>query len=233
MVTAADKKKLPRGIRNNNPGNIRDGNDKWQGLSKTDTDPEFCVFDAPTWGIRALAVLLINYQDKHKLRTVRAIINRWAPPNENNTDAYVNSVARAVDVEPDDRLDLHEYRYLCPIVEAIIRHENGAGPKSTPNTWYDRDVIDTALQRAGVVPKAETVEKVPVTKETVAATGTAGLGAAQIADVAPQVINAIDSQQDHLSSGSYVRLFIGVATIALAIYIAYAQVKKHQQGVVA
>jgi phosphotransferase system glucose/maltose/N-acetylglucosamine-specific IIC component len=74
---------------------------------------------------------------------------------------------------------------------------------------------------------------VPVTKETVAATGTAGLGVAQIADVAPQVITALDSQQDHLSSGSYVRMFIGIATIAVAVYIAYSQVKKHQAGVVA
>ena len=76
-------------------------------------------------------------------------------------------------------------------------------------------------------------DKLPVTKETVAATGTGALGVAQIADVAPQVIAALDSQQDHLSSGSIVRILIGVATIGLAIMIAYAQVKKHQAGVVA
>ena len=230
MTTTAS---LPRGIRNNNPGNIRDGNDKWQGLSAIDNDASFAVFDDPTWGIRALAVTLVTYQDKHKLRSVRGIISRWAPPNENNTIAYVNQVANACHVAADETIDVHQYEIMAPLVEAIIRHENGQGPKSTLNTWYDRSTIDTALQRAGIVKKASVVAEVPVTKETIAATTTAGLGVAQIADVAPQVIAALDSQQEHLSSGSYVRMFIGVATVAVAVIIAYSQVKKHQNGVVA
>ena len=80
---------------------------------------------------------------------------------------------------------------------------------------------------------AVVADKVPVTKEVVAATGTAVIGAAQIADAAPAVIQAVESQQDHLTSGSYVRIAIGLATIALAVYTAYVQVKKHQSGVVA
>jgi len=223
----------PRGIRNNNPGNIRDSNDKWQGLARIDNDDQFSVFEDATWGIRALASILITYQDRHKLRTIRTIIGRWAPPVENDTGAYVNAVALACGVAADQYIDLHKYEVLCPLVEAIIRHENGKGPKATLNTWYDRATIDAGLSKAGVVKKADVVASVPVTKETVAATGTAGLGVAQIADVAPQVITALDSQQDHLSSGSYVRMFIGIATIAVAVYIAYSQVKKHQAGVVA
>lgn len=225
-------KGTPRGIFNANPGNIRKG-DKWQGLADNQTDTDFCVFTDPTWGIRALARVLISYQDKHNLRTVSGIIRRWAPPNENDTGAYIGAVARAVGVAADETLDLHSYEAMCPIVEAIIRHENGRGPKATPNTWYDKSVIDTGLQRAGVVKKAATVSAVPVTKETVAATGTAGVGVAQLADVAPQVLSAMDSQQEHLSSGSMVRLAIGMATIGLAVFIAYSQVKKHQSGVVA
>lgn len=224
---------LPRGIRNNNPGNIRDSNDKWQGLAKIDNDTSFAVFEDPTWGIRALAVILITYQDRYKLRSIRTIINRWAPPSENNTDAYVNQVANACHKAADESINVHDYEIMCPLVEAIIRHENGAGPKSTLNTWYDRATIDTALQRAGVVKKSEVVADVPVTKETVAATGGVALGLAQIADVAPQVLTALQGQEDHLTSGSYVRMFIGVATIAVAAYTAWAQVKKHQMGVVA
>jgi hypothetical protein len=83
------------------------------------------------------------------------------------------------------------------------------------------------------VKSAAVVAAVPVTKETVAATGTASVGVAQLADVAPQVMQAVDSQQDHLNSGSWVRIIMGVATIGLAVYIAWSQVKKHQQGVVA
>lgn len=84
----------PRGIRNNNPGNIRWGAD-WQGLKKDGKlqDPSFCVFKSPVWGIRALAKLLKNYQRLYGLNTPRKIINRYAPPNENQTQAYIQSVA--------------------------------------------------------------------------------------------------------------------------------------------
>lgn len=230
------KTNLPRGIRNNNPGNIRIGQ-KWQGrvTSFEQTDQSFDQFIDPTWGIRALAALLVNYQDKYKLNTVRGIIDRWAPPNENDTASYINQVAKAVQVKPDQPLDLHRYETLRPLVESIIRHENGAtGPFRTLNTWYDDATIDTGLQRAGIVKPAAVVgEKLPVTKETVAATGTGALGVAQIADVAPQIMQVIDGQQGHLSSGSVLRILIGITTIGLALVIAYSQIKKHQAGIVA
>jgi len=226
----------PRGIRNRNPGNIDyHASVKWQGLvpDSERIDKRFCEFKDATWGIRALAALLINYQDKYDINTVRGIIHRYAPNNENDTREYVFAVADSCHVDPDQVLNLHTYAHLCPLVEAIIFHENGRGHKSTPNSWYDASVIDEALKRAGVVKPATVVGSVPVTKETVAATGTAGLGIAQIADVAPQVMQAIDSQQEHLSSGSYVRIAFAVLTIALAAFMAYEQVKKHQSGVVA
>ncbi len=224
-----------RGIRNHNPGNLDKGTAKWQGLAPPEeqTDSRFAVFTDPTWGIRAIARTLITYQDKYDICTVRAIISRWAPPSENDTLAYVNAVCAGSGFGADQILDLHTYEHMRPIVEGIIRHENGRGPKPTLNSWYDAATIDAGLTKAGVVKKASTVAAVPVTKETVAATGTAALGAGQLADVAPQVITAMDSQQDHLNSGSWFRIALGVMTIGLAVYIAYSQVKKHQQGVVA
>ena len=85
----------PRGIRNNNPGNIRHGA-KWQGLKENsrDLDPAFCVFKNPIYGIRALAKGLLNYKKLYGLNTVRSIISRYAPPNENQTLAYIQSVAK-------------------------------------------------------------------------------------------------------------------------------------------
>src|SRR4051812_38910947 len=94
-------KKLTRGIINANPGNIDRGKPPtaWLGLATpAEMTPEqkaekrFAVFRSPEYGIRALAKLLQTYQSKHGLRTVRGIINRWAPPVENNTGAYVNAV---------------------------------------------------------------------------------------------------------------------------------------------
>ena len=69
---------LPRGIRNHNPGNLEKG-DPWQGLADDQSaDPRFAVFEAPEWGIRAIARLLITYRDKHGVNTVNGVVNRWA-----------------------------------------------------------------------------------------------------------------------------------------------------------
>ncbi|WP_411512178.1 hypothetical protein [Escherichia coli] len=81
---------------------------------------------------------LITYHDRHHAKdgsstdTIREVIERWAPPHENNTLAYVNEVSKAVGVELDRFIDLHDYETLRPLVEAIIRHENGRGPLKTP-----------------------------------------------------------------------------------------------------
>lgn len=125
----------PRGIRNNNPGNIRWGAD-WQGLKKDgkSQDPSFCVFTSPEYGIRALAKLLKNYQRLYGLNTPRKIINRYAPPNENQTQAYIQSVAQQLGVQPDTPVDLNEEATMVVFVKSIIRHENGIQP-------YDTDTI--------------------------------------------------------------------------------------------
>ena len=88
------KQTLPRGLRNNNPGNLRRSNDNWQGLAPEQTDPQFFQFTAPEWGYRALIKTLQTYRRKHGLQTIAELISRWAPANENNTSAYIRSVCR-------------------------------------------------------------------------------------------------------------------------------------------
>lgn len=224
-------KKLPRGVSNNNPGNIEWG-DPWQGLKPVNkrTDKRFAEFQTPAWGIRALATTLITYQDKHKIRTVEGIINRWAPPVENDTGAYVRQVAKAVGVDPKGYIDVHESRYMRPLVEAIIRHENGKGPLNTANSWYDAATIDEGLRMAGIRQDVAEVAKVPVTRETIGASAGVTVGAAQIVDALPAVSSAMSDSEEHFTSGSIVRIVFGVITIAVAVYIAYSQVKKHQSG---
>jgi hypothetical protein len=119
--------KLARGIRNNNPGNIRDNDQNkalWLGEVEggPNDDSAFLVFTDPKYGIRALVVLLRGYQAKHNLYTVRDIISGYAPSNENDTTAYVNAVAKAVGVGPDQRISVDQH--MAPLVKAIIRHEN-------------------------------------------------------------------------------------------------------------
>ncbi len=122
--------KQPRGIRNNNPGNIRRNNDPWQGLAKEQNDREFFTFQSAVYGIRALARLLITYQDKYGLCTIEGIITRWAPAIENNTASYIQAVARNTGFSALQTLDMHRFEHLKPVVEAIIQHENGQQPYS-------------------------------------------------------------------------------------------------------
>lgn len=120
-------KRIPRGIRNHNPGNIRHGSAKWQGLAAVQSDPEFCVFSAPHWGLRALARLLLTYRRRYHLTTTRQLIGRWAPPSENDTGAYVAVVAKALGLKPDAEIPLD---FWPSLVAAIVRHENGQQPYS-------------------------------------------------------------------------------------------------------
>jgi len=117
-----------RGIRNQNPGNIRKGDD-WDGLSEVQDDPEFCTFDAPVMGIRAMAKILLTYQRKYALWSVAGMIGRWAPPSENDTVSYVAHVAEAMGVEPDWEIDLTEIPdSFRAMLETMIKHECGEQP---------------------------------------------------------------------------------------------------------
>jgi hypothetical protein len=120
------EKLLPRGIRNNNPGNIKLGTN-WDGLSDEQNDDVFCQFKEPVWGIRALMRILLTYRFNHNIRTIEKIIDRWAPPSENNTEAYIAFVCRYTDRLPDEILDNSIEHYL-PVVKAIIQMENGIQP---------------------------------------------------------------------------------------------------------
>lgn len=121
---------MPRGIRNMNPGNLRRTGTPWRGKSIKQTDDAFVQFDSPVYGIRALARVLQTYRGDYGLNTVAEIINRWAPPVENNTGAYVSAVAGAMGVPPGEPLDNSEPTALA-LVEAIVNHENGFQPYST------------------------------------------------------------------------------------------------------
>ncbi|MCA0937563.1 structural protein [Vibrio alginolyticus] len=95
-----------RGVRINNPLNIRIAANAWQGKVTPSRDNAFETFRAPEWGFRAGAVLLRNYQLRHELFTLNEIINRFAPPNENHTANYARFVAGQVGVGIDERIDL-------------------------------------------------------------------------------------------------------------------------------
>lgn len=74
-------------ISRNNIFNIRKGPKAWKG--ETGANKGFVEFETREYSIRAWIVLMRTYRLKHRCATVRAIITRYAPPNENNTEAYI------------------------------------------------------------------------------------------------------------------------------------------------
>ena len=116
---------MTRGERNANPGNIRKSTIPWQGMAEKQPDSSFVTFTNAMWGIRAICKILLSYQRKHGLNTVHAIIDRWAPPSENDTSAYVAHVANVLNVGEDAPINLQDDGVLEALTRAIIAHENG------------------------------------------------------------------------------------------------------------
>lgn len=121
----SDSITLPRGIRNNNPGNIRRTDVQWEGLAEDQPDGEFFAFESPEYGVRAMARVLRSYQRRHQLETIEQIVNRWAPPSENDTASYVQHVSQRLGIPPDSPLDLEDDHLLARLIQVMLRHENG------------------------------------------------------------------------------------------------------------
>ena len=122
-----------RGLRNNNPLNIRHSKDQWQGASITQTDKEFVQFQTMAYGYRAAWRTLHTYykrlRDQKKLFTVENIISRWAPPTENDTKAYIRSVLKLSSIGGKENLlppsNVSGYSKLSRLIAAMTIIENG------------------------------------------------------------------------------------------------------------
>jgi len=114
---------MPRGIRNNNPGNIKKSTIKWLGKIEGE-DAVFETFDTMEHGIRALIIIIKTYILKHKLDTIEAIIKRFAPATENDTYKYIDFVCRYTGFDRNTIIffDLED---ILPLVKAICRMEQG------------------------------------------------------------------------------------------------------------
>ena len=117
-------RQLPRGIRNNNPLNIRIGN-VWLGEVNNPDDPEFEQFVSMKYGLRAAFVLLRRYIRHYKRTTIEAIIRAWAPPVENSTDLYIANVSHSLGVLPAFEVDFSDKVMMCRLVQAMAKMESG------------------------------------------------------------------------------------------------------------
>ena len=205
-----------RGERNNNPGNIDySPNNPWRGKLPRDMaiEPRFERFDSPINGGRAAVKLIEFYKDRRGINTIRGVIETWAPPNENSTEIYVAAAARAAGVDPDAVVDLTEYRIMRPLIEAIIRHENG-------RVIYSAAEIDEMLRRGGIVdPAAPAVPPQPKTQPvTSAALTTAATVGAPGAGIAYIVQNPALQKAVEDTGIPWLVIAFGVIGFAAAVY---------------
>ena len=114
---------IPRGLRNNNPLNIRHNSDKFQG-EVTGTDKAFKTFISMAYGYRAAFVTLATYLSRG-LNTIEKIVARWAPPNENNTAGYIAKVEKYSGVPRNKELTAADGADYIMIVAAMSFVENG------------------------------------------------------------------------------------------------------------
>lgn len=114
----------PRGLRNNNPGNIRHSAVRYTGEVES-TDPSFKAFESMAYGYRAMFRLLYVYQVKHGLNTLRGIISRYAPEEENETGNYIRQVSRWSGIDANVRITATNRDTMIPLVAAMSRMENG------------------------------------------------------------------------------------------------------------
>lgn len=116
--------KTPRGIRNNNPLNIRIGN-TWLGEVPNPTDSDFEQFVHVKYGLRAGFCILRRYIRRYKRNTVRKIVTAWAPSSENNTERYIQLVCKFGCLDPDVEIRFEDSLTMCSLVQAMARVEVG------------------------------------------------------------------------------------------------------------
>lgn len=125
---------LPRGYRNNNPVNIRISGNNWRGKVSPNTDGAFEQFIDLVHGYRAALVLL---RGKGYIsggnNTIRKIITKFAPANENNTAGYIQRVSQLSGIDPDEVISKNDRSRLCNILYAMSTVENGTKDKAGNN----------------------------------------------------------------------------------------------------
>lgn len=124
-----DKSIVPRGIRNNNPLNIRVGNN-WRGEKTVKHDSAFEEFTSMEYGVRAGFIILRKYMTGYngltrKFNTIDLIIRRWAPASENNTESYINQVCKLSGIHRHQQITFSQRSMMVAIVDAMIRVECG------------------------------------------------------------------------------------------------------------
>lgn len=214
------EKQITRGIRNNNPGNIRKSNDPWQGLSEVQYDPEFFQFKSMAYGVRAIARTLITYQDKYNIRTIKNVSERYAPSADNNdvVDYYMKVCAIAGIYDHNKVLNFHTYKDLEPVIRGIIYKEN-----APDHILVKQEDIDKGLMMAGVQPP----KKSGAVSTTIVATSGISVAYKAITDNINEITPALPFIERIAQYWPWLAAGIMVAGLG---YIIYEKIYNHKRG---
>ena len=222
---------LPRGIRNNNPGNVEhNSRNKWLGLADPASDGRYCRFAHPQFGIRAMLWVLLTYQTKYRLKTIKQLIERYAPRQDKNaTDEYIDHVAKKSGLRSNEVISLREFKTAVAVVTAMIEFENGMQP-------YPSALIETAVGLVITTDDENSVGTVkPVVKSTEqlavggAAVGTGGMAGlewlkTQVENNQTAVIDGLTKAQDQLSGVQtlgWIQVALLIAVLGSIWYLAW------------
>ena len=143
-----------RGLRNNNPGNLVKTKINWAGKLKDSKDTRFEQFETLPYGIRAQMMDIINDISKDKKNTLRKLISEYAPAFENDTNAYINAVAKSVGIGADQQITKITQPLILSLSRAIYKVELGK---------YHTDITDSDIKQGyALLPKVQaglTIEK--------------------------------------------------------------------------
>ena len=131
MASFLNLENLPRGLRNNNVGNIIKTKLDWLGKvpHSYNTDKRFEQFIELKYGIRALYRDIINDVKKGQ-NTIYKLISSYAPPHENNTIAYISSVSKTTGIAPHTKITNLDKNTLIALAKSITHIENFGGQNS-------------------------------------------------------------------------------------------------------
>ena len=122
-----NNKNYPRGIRNNNPGNLVYTAINWQGkipfAQNQDENKRFEQFTEMKYGIRAMMRDIINDIKKGK-NTITSFIHEYAPKFENNTGNYITVVSKLSGIGVNEDIELTE-KNIIGLCKAMVIMENG------------------------------------------------------------------------------------------------------------
>lgn len=160
MKSYLGNKTLPRGIRNNNPGNLVITSIKWKGKlpKEQNTDGKFEQFESLNFGLRALALDIANDIKKNKLDTIQKLITAYAPPKENDTDAYISAVSKATGHAPGEKISA-EFKTIAALIKVITNVENG---KKAAELITDEDIKNSLTTLAPSTIKTATFIILPI-----------------------------------------------------------------------